>query len=157
MREFKTGATRDSDEGKLKVEGFISAIVDHRFSQYMNVHRKQADGKLRDPDNWQKGIEVETYVDSLVRHTLDLRLHWDGFPQCAVEEDIENVVCAIIFNAHGMLHELVKKRLVQVAIEAIENKALSTGHGQSSISDAKLLQGEPAHCCTQADGVHDAL
>lgn len=59
MREFRTGATRDNDEGKYDYEGFYHPLVVKRFGQYMDKHRKQADGKLRDSDNWQKGIPKE--------------------------------------------------------------------------------------------------
>jgi hypothetical protein len=110
IRKFETGATRDTDTEKLKIEGFIDPLVDQRFSEYMHKHRKQSDGTLRAPDNWQKGIPLEVYGDSLVRHMLDFRLHFDGYPNKAVEHNIEDVMCAIIFNARGYLFELLKKK-----------------------------------------------
>lgn len=113
IRKFETGATRDTDTGKLKIEGFIDPLVDLRFSQFMHKHRKQADGTTRAPDNWQKGIPLSAYGDSLVRHVLDFRLHHDGYPEQAVEQNIEDVLCAIIFNARGYLYETVKARLAK--------------------------------------------
>lgn len=110
VRKFETGATRDTDSEKLKIEGFIDPLVDQRFAEYMHKHRKQSDGTLRAPDNWQKGIPLEVYGDSLVRHMLDFRLHFDGYPNKAVEPNIEDVMCAIIFNARGYLFELLKKK-----------------------------------------------
>jgi len=56
MREFISGATRDDSEGKNDYEGYLSPLVLRRFGDYMTLHRKQADGKLRDSDNWQKGM-----------------------------------------------------------------------------------------------------
>lgn len=111
MRQFETGATRDSDETKLDYEGFISPIVTRRFAEYMHLHRKQADGGLRASDNWQKGIPKEAYVKSLVRHTEDLKLLWDGYPQLAVDPDIESVLSAILFNTQGLLFEILKGKL----------------------------------------------
>ena len=110
IRKFDTGATRDTDTGKLKYEGFIDPLVDKRYAQYMHGHRIQADGTLRDPDNWQKGIPLSAYGDSLVRHVVDFRLHFDGYQNEAVDPDIESVLCAIIFNARGYLFEHLKAK-----------------------------------------------
>ena len=62
IRKFETGATRDTDEGKLDFEGFFSPIVMERFAEYMNKHRRQSDGQLRDSDNWQKDSEKERNI-----------------------------------------------------------------------------------------------
>ena len=71
VRQFKTGATRDTDEGKYDYEGFISPLVLERFAQYMHKHRKQSDGNLRASDNWQKGIPKDAYIKSAWRHFVD--------------------------------------------------------------------------------------
>lgn len=110
IRKFESGATRDLDTDKLKYEGFIDPLVDKRFAQYMHEHRKMKDGSLRTPDNWQKGIPLEAYGDSLVRHVVDFRLHFDGYPDEAVDADIETVLCAILFNARGYLFEVLKAK-----------------------------------------------
>lgn len=110
MRVFETGATRDANDDKLAYEGFESALVTKRFAEYMHLHRKQADGNLRAPDNWQKGIPKEAYVESLVRHIQDLKLHWDDVADEAVDPDLESVLCAVLFNAKGLLFELIKER-----------------------------------------------
>ena len=110
FRQFETGATRDADNGKLKYEGFISPLAEKRFAEYMHIHRKQTDGSLRAPDNWQKGIPLDAYADSLVRHVQDFRLHHDGFSDEAVDPDIESVLCAIRFNVDGYLFEILKKK-----------------------------------------------
>lgn len=106
MRYFKTGATRDSDETKNDYEGFLSPLVIERFGNYMTKHRKQADGKLRDSDNWQKGIPKDAYIKSMWRHFLSLWKVHRGHK----DEDIEESLCAIIFNAQGYLHEILSKR-----------------------------------------------
>lgn len=110
IRKFETGATRDTDTGKLKYEGFLDPLVEKRFAQYMHLHRVQKDGSLREPDNWQKGIPLPAYADSLVRHVMDFRLHYDDYPDESVDPDIESVLCAIIFNARGFLFEILKAK-----------------------------------------------
>ena len=103
MRIFDTGATRDSEEGKLDYEGFLSPLVLRRYAKYLNEHRVQADGKLRDSDNWQKGIPLNAYMKSMWRHFMDL---WTNHRGYIGTERIEDTLCAIIFNASGYLHEL---------------------------------------------------
>ncbi len=109
MRQFKTGATRGSDAMKLDYEGFENPFVTERFAEYMDTHRIQADGEPRDSDNWQKGISKTAYVKSLVRHVQDLRLKWRGGtatdPETGKEVSMEELLCAIIFNAQGLLFE----------------------------------------------------
>jgi hypothetical protein len=51
IRSFKTGATRDTDEGKHDFEGYLSPTVINRFGEYMTKNRIQSDGSLRDSDN----------------------------------------------------------------------------------------------------------
>lgn len=103
MREFKTGATKDSDETKLDYEGFLSPIVLERYAQYMHEHRKQADGKLRDSDNWQKGIPKDAYMKSMWRHFFSV---WSGHRKGHIPQE---EMCALLFNVMGYLHEELKK------------------------------------------------
>jgi hypothetical protein len=111
-REFETGATRSSDEGRYDPEGYMSPLVEERFSEYMLRHQYQADGKVRDSDNWQKGMPRETYMKGMKRHVLHLWLRHRGFepndPNAAT--DIEEDLCAILFNAQGYLHTLMAEQ-----------------------------------------------
>lgn len=109
MRTFETGATRDDDTNKLDFEGFFAPSVLKRRAEYMNKHRVQADSGLRDSDNWQKGMTKETYMKSLFRHFMDLWLHHRGEGDEA-REDIEEALCAIMFNAEGYLFETLKDK-----------------------------------------------
>lgn len=104
MREFETGATRDSDEGKLDFEGFLSPAVLERFAEYMHKNRIQADGKLRDSDNWQKGIPREAYMKSGWRHFF---AWWKAWRR---GEDGVEEACALLFNVMGWIHETLKKQ-----------------------------------------------
>lgn len=103
MRTFDTGATRDSDKDKFDYEGFLSPIALERYAEYMHENRKQSDGKMRDSDNWQKGIPREQYMKSLFRHFMDLWIIHRGWKRQCI--GIEDALCAVIFNAMGMLHE----------------------------------------------------
>lgn len=111
LRTFETGATRDTAEDKHEPWGFTSALVEKRFCAYMHHHREQSDGELRDSDNWKKGIPVDAYYHSLSRHIQDLRLIMEGFNYEAREDSLEEVLCSVLFNVQGMLHETIKRRL----------------------------------------------
>lgn len=105
MREFKTGATRDSEEGKNDYEGFLSPLVIEAYGNYMTKHRKQADSKLRDSDNWQKGIPKDAYIKSAFRHFMDWWKEHRGHPS---REGLVDALCALMFNVMGYLHEVLK-------------------------------------------------
>lgn len=107
MRKFETGATRNVDIDGFDLEGFLSPIVLMRYSEYMHKHRKQADGKLRDSDNWQRGIPLFSYMKSGTRHFMDWWMAHRGFKS---REGLEEGLCALLFNAMGYLHETLKKR-----------------------------------------------
>ncbi len=118
MREFKTGATRENDSTKLDYEGFLSPLALKRYAEYMHEHRKQADGKMRDSDNWQKGIPVDAYMKSLFRHALETWQLHRGHPVYGCIGSLDKTMltrqetlCAVIFNAMGYLHELEKEEL----------------------------------------------
>lgn len=112
MRRFESGATRDSDDGKLRYVGFLSYPSLERYARYMSAHRVQADGSLRDPGNWQKGIPVDAYRDSLVRHAIQA---WGVSEGHDVRDekgnaiDMQEALCAVVFNAMGWLHELLRE------------------------------------------------
>lgn len=113
MREFKTGATRDEDAEKYDLEGFLSPIVLERFAEYMHKHRQQADGKLRDSDNWQKGMPKNAYMKSGLRHVHDWWKEHRGYPS---REGLEAALCAVIFNAMGYLFEILKAKQDQTGV-----------------------------------------
>jgi hypothetical protein len=120
IRTNTTGATRDSAEGKNCYEGFLSPLVLESFGDYMTEHRRQSDGSLRAPDNWQKGMPLAWYRDSLIRHVFTAWSLWRGWP--VREEKIGGVMRqptlietlnGILFNTMGMMHELLKARMVE--------------------------------------------
>lgn len=108
IRTFPTGATRNLDEGKLDYEAFLSPLVLERFAQYMNTHRMQANGEMREGDNWQKGMPQDSYMKSGWRHHMDWWKEHRGIP---TEAGVEEALCAVIFNAQGYLLEHLKKKV----------------------------------------------
>jgi hypothetical protein len=78
----------------------------------MHQHRVQADGELRDSDNWQKGIPIDAYRKSLLRHAFQAWRAGRGWPthdyDTGVPVSTEEALCGVIFNAMGWLHELAK-------------------------------------------------
>ena len=112
VRLFETGATRSADAGRYDPEGFVSPIALERYCEYMHKHRFQADGSVRDSDNWQKGMPLASYAKGLWRHFLHFWQRHRGWtvtdPGAAT--DVEEDLCAMWFNIQGYLHELVKAR-----------------------------------------------
>lgn len=108
MREFDTGATRSSDEGKYDYEGFLSPLVLERFGEYMNKHRIQEDGKPRASDNWQKGMTLDCYLKSGWRHFMEWWACHRGYR--LDKEMLEDALCAMMFNVMGYLHEILKEK-----------------------------------------------
>jgi hypothetical protein len=105
MRTFDTGATRDTDKGKLDFEGFLSPYVLERYAQYMHSKRDMPNGSLRDSDNWQRGIPMKAYMQSLWRHFFAVWKAYRTGDLYAAEDEL----CAVMFNSMGLLHELLSK------------------------------------------------
>lgn len=119
VRKFETGATRSGDIGRYDPEGFLSPIVLERFAEYMNKHRVQPDGSVRDSDNWQKGIPRDAYMKGMWRHFLHLWTRHRGYQvqDQGAAADLEEDLCALLFNVQGYLFELLKgKRQPSITI-----------------------------------------
>lgn len=116
MRNFDTGATRNSNDHKYVYNGFNSALVEKSFAEYMHSHREQADGTLRPADNWKKGIPKEAYLESLHRHYVDLWELMETGEETLVDADGHTVdkihlLNAIRFNVNGLIFEHIKEKL----------------------------------------------
>lgn len=108
VRQFETGATRNTDTNKHDPEGFISPLVIERFNEYMHKNRFQSDGNIRNSDNWQKGIPLSAYMKSLWRHFHDVWLHHRGYSHKA-KEPLQVALCGVLFNTMGYLSEVLKE------------------------------------------------
>jgi len=112
IRTFPSGATRDTEKGKLSYIRALDPLVMERYVEYIGEHRVRSDGGLRDWDNWKRGIPREVYLDSAFRHLMNV---WMIHENINVENphdghvDIENALCGLIFNATGYLYEILYK------------------------------------------------
>jgi len=113
MRTFAGGATRDTLANKPSYVKALSPSVLRHYVEYIGKHRVQSDGSLRDWDNWKKGIPQDVYLDGLARHFLSTWLLFDGFPASDNHGPvtIEDSICGVIFNAQGLLHEILKDKV----------------------------------------------
>ena len=110
IRTFESGATRDTNKDKLDYEGFLSPLVLREFAKYMNKHRKQANDKLRDSDNWQKGFgdkHHDVCMKSMWRHFMDLWLFHRGHKG---RETIDDALAGILFNVMAYWFKILKDR-----------------------------------------------
>jgi hypothetical protein len=116
QREFESGATRSSALGRIDPEGFLSPLSLERYCQYLLKHQVQADGTERASDNWQKGMPLRDYIKGMFRHFLHFWTRHRGYEPMdnKAGTDIQEDLCAIIFNAQGYLHELLKLERVEL-------------------------------------------
>ena len=109
MRVFKTGAIRDTEEGKLDYEGFLSPLVLQEFAKYMNENRTLPDGSIRDSDNWQKGFgdkHFEICMKSMFRHFHDVWMEHRGFES---REGMSKALMGLLFNVMAYADQYFKK------------------------------------------------
>lgn len=105
VREFDTGAYRDTDNHKLSYLRHLSPLVLRRYTQYLDKCRRMSDGTLREPDNWKKGMPRNEWAESLLRHVMSF---WETTE--TGEGDVQEALCAILFNAMGRLHEELREQ-----------------------------------------------
>jgi len=74
IREFESGANRNSSLGKLAYKDFINPLNEYSFATYMDSKRLLDDGTYRNGDNWQHGIPQVSLADSLIRHVKEFEL-----------------------------------------------------------------------------------
>jgi len=107
MREFETGANRNSEEGKIDYEGFLNPLVIKRFGEYMDSHRQLETGELRDSDNWQKGIPLDSAMKSAWRHFHDWHMEHRGYES---REGLEAALCGLLFNVQSYLLTILEEK-----------------------------------------------
>lgn len=114
MRQFETGATRDTAEGKIDYEGFLNPLVLERFGQYMLDHQDTEKGP-RPSDNWQQGMPRDVYMKSMLRHMMDVwKIHrgYDAYDKDYNQVFLDEALCAVLFNLQGYLLEYLIDRNV---------------------------------------------
>lgn len=97
VTRFKTGAIRDTQEGKPDFIECMSWTALRRYIQYMTEKKsKYGEG------NFKKGIPIESYEKSLIRHfDKYIRNRYEN----GSDEPNEDHLSAIVFNAMGIMHE----------------------------------------------------
>lgn len=97
IRKFETGAIRDSENEKEDYVETISWRAMKRYAKYMTAQKKKyGEG------NFKKGIPVDAYERSLLRHIQKyLENKYEGGN---VEKDFDHL-SAIVFNTFGIMHE----------------------------------------------------
>lgn len=107
----RTGATRDTSANKPEYHRYFSPKTFERFGRFMLEHQIDSKGNYRPGNNWQKGMPREWFVSSLFRHYVEV---WQRFEDGTLEgKEAEDALCALIFNAQGLLLELLLGRDVE--------------------------------------------
>ena len=116
VRRFASGATRSVDEEKINPLAAISPEVLERFAEYMQEQKQLPDGTVRLESDWKSGIPRKRYAEALGRHFLEFWLKWDDLHESdytGTMEFLEEPLCALLFNAQGLLHEILLRRDVK--------------------------------------------
>ena len=97
ITKFGTGAIRDTQEGKEDYTETISWTAMKRFAKYMTGKKaKYGQG------NFKKGIPIENYEQSLLRH---VQKYMENKYEGGVVETEEDHLAAMVFNIFGIMHE----------------------------------------------------
>lgn len=139
MKNYESGATRNSDEGKPQYAKVGDPSIDKAYAEYMNSQAVQADGKVRAADNWKKGIPVADYLDSMDRHFHDVWALQIGRDDIAEEKDLVTALCALKFNVDGMLYEVLKARRFEEAKRKNTEEILGALMDVTALGDANLV------------------
>jgi hypothetical protein len=97
ITKFKTGAIRDTQEGKVDFIETISWTALRRYGEYMTEKKKKYGC-----GNFKKGITIESYEKSLVRH---IQKYLENKYEDGQQEVDQDHIAAIVFNAFGIMHE----------------------------------------------------
>lgn len=97
ITQFKTGAVRDSQDGKEDYIEGISWLALKRFAHYMDSKASKY-GR----GNWIKGIDISSYEKSLLRH---IQKYIANKYYNAKLEPEEDHLSAALFNLQGIIHE----------------------------------------------------
>ena len=97
ITKFKSGAIRDTQEGKTDYVETISFSAHRRFAIYMTEKKKKYG-----VGNFKKGIPIESYEKSLWRHVM---IYFGNKYEGWNFEPDEDHLAAIRFNNDGIMHE----------------------------------------------------
>lgn len=98
-RIFKTGAIRDNDAGKEDYINSVSFLALKRYAKYQN---EACERRGYPKDNWRKGIPIEEYEKSMMRHLQ--KYFSNKYEGTNIEPEIDHLMAAW-FNLQGIAHE----------------------------------------------------
>jgi hypothetical protein len=152
IRQFSSGATRDTEAGKLDFEGFMSPIVIQAYAKYLNKHRIQSDGKVRDSDNWQKLFgekHLDVCIKSGFRHFFAWWMLHRGFDAGTDKGQpitVDDALGGLIFNAMAYWFKILKERTepcdcAQYEVGTVKREPLPVmklcGHASTAVCGCK--------------------
>ncbi len=107
MRNFESGAVRDAIIGKGRYDLLSPLAIDRLAKHYQNGANKYADR------NWEKGMPLSIYVDSMLRH---------GF-KFLEGSRVEDHLAAVMWNASAAIHieEMVYRGLLPAKLLDLPN------------------------------------
>lgn len=135
LRRFETGATRNDDSEKIDFSRCLSPLAIGAFGAYMHKERNLPDGTVRAPDDWKKGIPLDSYMSSMWRHLFCIWSIHDGYSN----EDKIEALCGLMFNVQGMLHETIKHQT-----DDVKTPPLHTS-GSNGSMESPLMSYENIH------------
>lgn len=97
VRKFESGAIRDNDDTKEDYIETFSWTAQKRYAQYMTGKKARYGA-----GNFKKGIPIESYEQSLVRH---LQKYLENKYEDGTEEKEDDHLAAMRFNIDGIMHE----------------------------------------------------
>lgn len=101
-RTFKTGAIRDTEDEKPDLVETKAFLADWRYAKYMTEKKKKYGS-----GNFKKGIPIEAYERSLMRHIYKYFMNkYEG----ASEEPNEDHLAGARFNLDGIMFEEERAR-----------------------------------------------
>ena len=111
-REAKSGAVRDRARGKGRYD-LISPLGMKRLA----IHYENGSIKY-DDRNWEKGMSLSWFLDSMERHV-------ERYKECRIlgEEQTEDHMAAIAWNAHGFMHteEMIRRGKLPAELDDLPN------------------------------------
>lgn len=100
LTKFESGAVRDTEGGKEDYVETLSYGVLKRYAEYMTSKQK-----LYGKGNWKKGIPIESYEKSLMRHIQ--KYFANKYENANLEPEVDHLAAAM-FNLQGIMFEELK-------------------------------------------------
>lgn len=102
-QSFKTGAVRDTSEGKPRVD-LISPFAEERLGKWLALGASKYS-----PRNWEKGMPLGRMLESLCRHVVK-------YKQGDTSEDhLAAIACNAMFLMHG--EEMISRGVWPVELD----------------------------------------